>query len=861
MGIYEQIVEWSAQRPRWQQDALRRLAQGGPPTAGELAQWAQMARTEAQGGACGAVPLESAHVPAAGGGGPAVCLSAMSDLQNVNAIANGQCLQFPPTGLTAVYGDNGAGKSGYARVLKSVCHARGAADPILSDVFSAAPAEPRAELQFKVGQTDRQFQWAAGAQSPSELARISVFDSVAAVALLEQDNEVLWTPGGLDLLVRLVEVVQAVREALVQEESNNAARWQPPPQIVPGTSAAQFVSKLSAATTAKQIEAIRLTAAEEGELARTAEALKVPDPLEVAKRVDQRARRVHAFQHKIAALETALGDAGIAALKAKWQGLQAARQAELALATETFSDSALTGVGSGPWNALWRAAEAFAASGATSDKTFPSHASPCLCVLCQQPVAGVARDRLGRFHAFVRSDVARQRESAGGALRMAAEAVQRLDAPDPSREPVLEDLRDIDAENAQRLPAVLAAARTAKLAVTNLLTEPNTWPELTPLPKGWAQWARGLVGKLEARTQALREAAKPEERRTLIGRQAELASRRSLYAAKAQIEAEIARLRVLANLAAAKKLCATRGITELGDALTKEHVTDRMMAAFAREAGALRVGVAVEYGQSAPRRGRSFQRMKLLASGWATDAGPSRVLSEGERRAVALAAFFAELDARDDRSCIVFDDPVSSLDHDRRAEVARRLVEEALHRQVVVFTHDLVFLKFIEDIATREQMVPCNIVEVRRTPGAAVGVCTGEPPWRAMKFSHQVKKLNSIVTQLRKLAKTDPARLPDVIPRAYGRLRQSAERALEERLLGGCVERFSRGVHPTALWKVRKLNDDDVRAYLKLYDRATTRSQSHDPSRAENPALPTIDDFEADVKALDDLVKGVTKRS
>jgi hypothetical protein len=40
---------------------------------------------------------------------------------------------------------------------------------------------------------------------------------------------------------------------------------------------------------------------------------------------------------------------------------------------------------------------------------------------------------------------------------------------------------------------------------------------------------------------------------------------------------------------------------------------------------------------------------------------------------------------------IVFDDPVSSLDHMRREQIARRLAREAKVRQVNVFTHDLAF--------------------------------------------------------------------------------------------------------------------------------------------------------------------------
>ena len=50
-----------------------------------------------------------------------------------------------------------------------------------------------------------------------------------------------------------------------------------------------------------------------------------------------------------------------------------------------------------------------------------------------------------------------------------------------------------------------------------------------------------------------------------------------------------------------------------------------------------------------------------------------KVLSEGEHRCVALAAFLAELSTIDAQSAIVFDDPVSSLDHLHRDSVAARL--------------------------------------------------------------------------------------------------------------------------------------------------------------------------------------------
>lgn len=45
------------------------------------------------------------------------------------------------------------------------------------------------------------------------------------------------------------------------------------------------------------------------------------------------------------------------------------------------------------------------------------------------------------------------------------------------------------------------------------------------------------------------------------------------------------------------------------------------------------------------------------------DVTLSEVLSEGERRALSLAAFLAEQSIGGGSGCLVFDDPVSSLDH------------------------------------------------------------------------------------------------------------------------------------------------------------------------------------------------------
>src|SRR5690606_22425879 len=94
--------------------------------------------------------------------------------------------------------------------------------------------------------------------------------------------------------------------------------------------------------------------------------------------------------------------------------------------------------------------------------------------------------------------------------------------------------------------------------------------------------------------------------------------------------------------------------------------------------------------------GQHPYRVALVAR---DDVPPNEVLSEGERTCVALAGFLAELEVAQDESAIILDDPVSSLDHRHRRYVARALIEEARRRQVVLLTHDIVFLLMLTKAA------------------------------------------------------------------------------------------------------------------------------------------------------------------
>ena len=151
------------------------------------------------------------------------------------------------------------------------------------------------------------------------------------------------------------------------------------------------------------------------------------------------------------------------------------------------------------------------------------------------------------------------------------------------------------------------------------------------------------------------------------------------------------RITVHADIAksdACMKGCATKGISDQGSKLLKKYVTEALRAALKDEQVCL--GITSIPLSLADRTDKAVIQHRLRLNGATLAADTSSVLSEGEHRAVALAAFLSELKMYPGKDAIIIDDPVSSLDHLRRSRVAERLIAEAKDRQVVVFTHDLV---------------------------------------------------------------------------------------------------------------------------------------------------------------------------
>ncbi len=191
--VLETILEWSLDRPLWQRDALRRIVSKGRLDAADVEELTNLCKQVRRGKAPAlkADPLEKKHLPANPGQGAAVSLVSIADVDGVNNLAPGQTLSFEQDGITIVYGDNGAGKSGYARILKRACRARyaGKIEPNVYGQQPPPPAHASATITYNIGGKSRPSEnWQDGEHPHANLSAVSVFDSDCASVHIKEKN-------------------------------------------------------------------------------------------------------------------------------------------------------------------------------------------------------------------------------------------------------------------------------------------------------------------------------------------------------------------------------------------------------------------------------------------------------------------------------------------------------------------------------------------------------------------------------------------------------------------------------------------------------------------------------------------------
>ena len=862
MSVLEEILEWSESRPAWQRDALRRLVLNGELSDDDIRELSEICKS-AHGLAeqQEVVPLTRDLVPDKGAGSAQVTLLSIYHHRGVNALAEGQTLKFSP-GLTVVYGDNAAGKTGYIRILKSACRARGREDILGNVVSGGAPLAPVVAIKYKVGAEEDVREW-SGQGEDDFISRVSVFDTQCAAVYLTEKTDVAFRPFGLDLFDKLVKACKTVRSKLEGEQRalGSSVLGTLQEKVPEGTAVAKLLSGISSLTKPETVQALaRLLPEEEARLAlleKSLQDVQANDPNKLIRQLTLRAGRVRALARHLKDVEKALSDEALAAVfDARTKARQKSQEAQR-LRAATFPTGLLEGTGSESWSLLWESARRFSEELAYPGQAFPVVKDGSRCVLCQQGLDHAAAHRLRQFEAFVASTTERELREAREEFARLRKGFVVLKVMNEAIEETIKEIRIEHEAAADAISTGLATNEKRRKAIVEALTSDKQLaadcPALVPVTGD----AEALAEQLEERIKALRDNSHDEAKIRMTMEAQELRARNLLAKHVQLVLHEIERKKKIAAYELCLNDTKTHAITQKSTAVTKTAVTQRLKKSFQDELENLDFRhVEVELKEVGGAEGVLYHKLILTR---APGVELPRVVSEGEQRCLSIAAFFAELSTADDPSGIVFDDPVSSLDYKWREGVARRLVIEAMSRQVIVFTHDIVFLLLLKQYS--DELGVSQLDQHVRQLAKGAGVCAEELPWVALPVKKKIGYLKNEWQAADKLYRDGHrSAYEKEASYIYGLLREAWERALEEVLLGSVVERFRPSVQTQQVIKIADITEDDCRVLEAAMTKCSKWLPGHDQAAAARAEIPGPDVLKDDIEALESWVSRIRKR-
>lgn len=859
--VLQEILQWSQDRPAWQREALRRLVLNGDLADEDISTLTEICKSgHGLAEQRDTVPLANDHVPEQTAGAP-VSLVSIFHHRGVNALAEDQTLKFGP-GLTVVYGDNGAGKTGYIRILKSACRARGP-EKILGNVVSGTtPLAPVVAIKYQVGVEPDPREWAGGNEDEF-VSRVSVFDTQCAAVYLTEKTDVAFRPFGLDLFDKLVKACKAVRTRLESEQRalGTNALTAVQKAIPEGTAVAKFLANVSSLTKPETVQALaQLSPDEEARLSlleKSLQDLQANDPEKLIRQLTLRAGRVQALVRHLKEVEVALADSALQAVfDARTEGRRKGEEAKR-LREATFPQGLLQGTGTDAWTALWESARRFSQEQAYPDKPFPVVGDGAQCVLCQQDLDHAAAHRLQQFEDFVVSTVERELRQLRDAFARQRKAFTDLKMTTEAVDETLNEIRIEHEAVADAIGAALASNEKRRAAVVSALTEDKDLAADCEALVSATAAAEGLSAQVDERIKTLRTSANDQTRKSMTAEAQELRARKLLAAHQQTVLDDIERRKKYAAYGLCIDDTKTQAITAKSTAVTKTVVSQKLKKSFQDELVNLSFRHAeVELKELGGADGVFYHKLVLTR---APGVDLPKVVSEGEQRCLSIAAFFAELSTADDPSGIVFDDPVSSLDFQWRNGVARRLVQESKTRQVIVFTHDVVFLLALRQYAEELGVEPLDQHVRHQSKGA--GVCAEELPWVALPVKKKIGYLNNGWQAANKLSRDGHQDAYEKEAKyLYGLLREAWERALEEVLLGGVVERYRPGVQTQQIAQIADISAEDCKAVETAMTKCSTWLPGHDMAAAARAPVPEPVELKADIEALATWVTAIHKR-
>jgi len=808
-NVNKEIMDWVHAQPHWVQLAAKKVY-GQDKIRDDLIH-ELLALLKTKEGQSKEAKIDLAGVLK--GAGPAtgdIRISSIGEIVGIDALSPRMPLPFSPN-LSVVYGSNGSGKSGYARIIKKMCGKPSATD-LLPNVFQNAPVKRQCTVVANVDGEDKSFVWEASGRPVDELIPVDVFDSQTGFFYIDKEQEVSYVPNEVALFEKLVIVFKELQKKL-KDDLDVIISKLPTRPVEFGNSkymAAMFDQLGHDADISKVESFFDFTEDDAKELSGLDERLR-ESPLELE---GKKKRRISQIKNIIKQVEEAaelVSSKSVSALEELEQDAKKKRKIAKNAAKAIEDETSFDGFGHETWKAMWQAARKY-----SEEKVYPSADYPVVdqgskCVLCEQDLDEAAKLRLMKFESYVAGDL---EASATAAETVLQNALTKLPIK-PQESELVTAIQAAQLDEDNWLSALREVWSEIEKVSVNERSKDRPSRIHYDLPKGVFSEFRLLISELEVEVKQHNEDAENFDKKSLVEQVNDLKAKKWAGGYIQSIRDEISQLKRKQQISEWLKSVNTTAVSREAGRVSEIIVTDAFVKRFNDELKSLGASkISVGLVKTKTKLGRAQHKVQLNGvNPHHSKNKATNVLSEGEQRIVSLAAFLADVTSKPNSAPFIFDDPISSLDQSYEENTAKRLIALSADRQVIVFTHRLSLLGQLVDKGSAEYR------HIRREPWGCGE--HGDLPLFAKKPIKAVRDLkNSRLGAARKVFEQDGYDSYYPLAKAIcSDFRILLERIVEFELLADVVTRHRRAVNTKGkIHNLAKITSDDCDVIEQLMD-------------------------------------------
>lgn len=797
-----------------------------------------------------------------------VILSKISNIDNVNALSKTSELEFAPKGLTIVYGDNGSGKSSYVSILKHACNTRGHKPKINDNLYDPTcfGKDRKADIEYTIdGINFKTVNLLNEQVNDCVLKSVDVFDTFSANHYIEGEDEIAFIPQGLSIVEKLAIYIKRVESELNSELLSPALKEFDYSllDVSDCSTAITFLTNLNAETKLDELRAESIWNSTKDSriehLNNEIDQLKATDPKKSLKENEAKINRFEILQNKFQMLENGLTGQVLIEFKQTINNFVTTSDALKESSENAFSELPIEGVGNSSWKLLWESARKFY-NESTERESFPELNEDSNCPLCLQNLGEDAKNRFTSFENFIKNDIQKTYDMTSDNFQLATENLDKLDFSFEEQKPTTFELEELIYDYSQSQIQYLELLSEQRDYLKSLFNKKKVVEvidtiEIENTPKNLIQQ---LIKNLQETNEKLKVLSIEEVLKSLEKELNQLKGEKKIFDFKPQLGREIYRQKKIKLLNQSIGKCNTRNITIHSNELASKYISQNLKQNFKAELTKLGFkNIKIET-ETKGQRGKQYHYLRLDEEN-ASGIVLKDILSEGEHRCISLATFLSELSISEHKSAIIFDDPVSSLDHKWRNKISKRISEESLIRQVIVFTHDISFLLMIQEHSNN---LNCDLeIKSLTRKKNETGIIASNPPWDALPVGKRIGLLKNSYQQLEKIERTETEEIyKERAKYLYGQLRETWERFIEEVFLNGAVQRFGRAIQTQRLSKIVDLTDCDYKLVDTNMSKCSTYFTGHDTAGTLIEEMPDSAEFLSDLSVLENYKAEIIKR-